>query len=217
MSRVSTALDLIGRRLAGVGRPCLTASFQADCVVLVHLVRQVDPTVPVVFLDTVHHFPQTLSYRDELVRDWQLPLVTLRASRPAPGAWREDLDGCCRHHKVEPLFAYLDTRDLWLTALRRSQSPSRAHLAVDQAFTLPSGRDIAKVSPLAEWSDDDVVGYARDHAIPLLPLYAEGYTSIGCEPCTTRPISAADLRSGRWQGVKRECGIHLPAGAESRS
>jgi phosphoadenosine phosphosulfate reductase len=110
---------------------------------------------------------------------------------------------------VEPLFSALDSYDVWFTGLRREQSPSRAHLAHLEPFNLPSGRVIRKVSPLATWTTKEVWTYASAHGIPLLPLYDLGYTSIGCEPCTTLPLEPSDQRSGRWQGQKLECGIHI--------
>jgi phosphoadenosine phosphosulfate reductase len=189
--------------------PCITCSFQAAGVVLLHMLRRLKPDIPVLFLDTVHHFEQTYRYRDELERAWNLRLVTLRAAEPAPGLWETSTDACCRKHKVEPLFSALEMYDTWFTGLRREQSPSRANLAEIAPFRLPSGRSIRKVSPLAGWSRDHVWDYAQAHGISLLPLYELGYTSIGCEPCTSLPLNPSDLRSGRWRGQKLECGIHI--------
>jgi phosphoadenosine phosphosulfate reductase len=163
----------------------------------------------VLFLDTVHHFAQTYAYRDELTERWGLNLVNLRASEPSPGLWQTSTDACCARHKVEPLFSALEGYEVWFTGLRRQQSPSRANLSHLEPFRLPSGRVIRKVSPLATWTTKEVWAYAKQHQIPLLPLYDLGYTSIGCEPCTTRPLDPSDERSGRWQGQKLECGIHI--------
>ena len=195
--------------LAGASAPCLTSSFQAECVALVHLVRQVKPDIPVLFLDTVHHFPETYTYRDELAERWGLNLVNLRAEEPSPGLWQQDTHACCARQKVGPLFAALERHDVWFTGLRREQSPSRANLAEAEPFRLPTGTTIRKVSPLASWTTRDVWAYARAHDIPLLPLYDAGYTSIGCEPCTTLPLDPGNPRSGRWRGQKLECGIHI--------
>jgi phosphoadenosine phosphosulfate reductase len=200
---------LIAHELATAAAPCITSSFQAECVVLVHLVREIRPDVPVLFLDTVHHFEETYHYRDEIARRWKLNLVNLRAEEPAPGLWREDTHACCARHKVGPLFAALAGYDVWFTGLRRDQSPTRASLAEVEPFTLTDGTVLRKVSPLATWTTKDVWDYAKRHGIPLLPLYDEGYTSIGCEPCTSRPVDPSDPRSGRWGGAKRECGIHI--------
>jgi phosphoadenosine phosphosulfate reductase len=203
---------VIENALAASEAPCLTSSFQAECVVLTHMLREVRPDVPVLFLDTFHHFPQTLAYMEELAARWQLNLVTLRATTPEVGLWQtEGTQACCRRHKVEPLFTALEAYDCWFTALRRDQSPSRAKLQEVEPFKLPSGKTIARVSPIAGWTARDVWRYAKTHEIPLLPLYELGFTSIGCEPCTTPPVDPDNPRSGRWQGQKLECGIHVQA------
>jgi phosphoadenosine phosphosulfate reductase len=200
---------LIAKQLLEGGVPCVTSSFQAECVVLVHMLRKLEPRIPVLFLDTVHHFGETLRYRDELSSRWGLNLITLRATEPSPGLWRESTSACCARHKVEPLFAALEGYDVWFTGLRRQQSASRANLAELEPFTLPSGKVLRKVSPLADWTTKAVWDYAREHDIPLLPLYDQGYTSIGCEPCTSLPLDPGNDRSGRWAGQKLECGIHI--------
>ena len=119
---MTDAQDIIARGLAEGGTACVTSSFQAECVVLVHMLREIAPDIPVLFLDTVHHFPQTIAYRDELASRWGLNLVTLRAVEPAPGLWRQDTKACCGKHKVEPLFGALANYDVWFTGLRRAQS-----------------------------------------------------------------------------------------------
>jgi phosphoadenosine phosphosulfate reductase len=206
---MSDARQLVADQLAAAKTPCVTSSFQAECVVLVHMIREVAPDIPVLFLDTVHHFPQTIAYRDGLASRWGLNLVTLRAVEPAPGLWQQDTKACCGKHKVEPLFGALANYDVWFTGLRRGQSASRAGLEEVEPFRLPNGTVLRKVSPLAGWSTKEVWAYAKAHDIPLLPLYDLGYTSVGCEPCTTLPIDPGNDRSGRWQGQKLECGIHI--------
>jgi phosphoadenosine phosphosulfate reductase len=209
---MSDAQNVIAAALADAKAACLTSSFQAECMVLTHMLRNADPQVPVLFLDTFHHFAETLAYRDEMTERWQLPLVTLRAESPTVGLWQaESTDACCARHKVGPLFSALERYDVWFTALRRDQSPSRANLQHDEPFRLPTGKTIRRISPLAVWTAKDVWAYARQHDIPLLPLYDAGYTSIGCEPCTTLPFDPLNPRSGRWQGQKLECGIHIQA------
>jgi phosphoadenosine phosphosulfate reductase len=208
---MSDATDLIAAELDAATRPCVTSSFQAECVVLVHMLTRIVPDIPVLFLDTVHHFAQTLAYRDEIARAWGLNLVTLRAAEPVPGLWQQDTKACCGRHKVEPLFAALAGYDVWFTGLRRAQAASRAALAEIEPFRLGPEREIRKVSPLAAWSTREVWAYAKTHGIPLLPLYTLGYTSVGCEPCTSLPLDPGNERSGRWQGNKLECGIHIQA------
>jgi phosphoadenosine phosphosulfate reductase len=204
-------LDLIAQELDRAAAPCVTSSFQAECVVLVHMLHQYRPNIPVLFLDTVHHFDETYRYRDAIAGTWGLNLVTLRAAEPVPGLWRESTQACCGRHKVEPLFAALRHYDTWFTGLRRDQSPSRAGLQEVEPFSVGDEATVRKISPLARWTSADVAGYARAHAIPLLPLYDRGYTSIGCEPCTSLPLDPGNERSGRWGGEKLECGIHVRA------
>jgi len=206
---MNETLRIVADNLATAQTPCITSSFQAECVVLVHMLREIEPRIPVLFLDTVHHFAQTYTYRDELAERWQLNLVNLRAPEPTPGLWQTDTQACCALHKVGPLFSALEGYDVWFTALRRDQSPSRANLAEVEPFRLPTGKTLRKVSPLAGWTTKDVWAYAKAHDIPLLPLYELGYSSIGCEPCTSLPLDPENPRSGRWQGQKLECGIHI--------
>jgi phosphoadenosine phosphosulfate reductase len=204
--------EVIDRAFAEAQVPCITSSFQAECVVLTHMLLQRRPDLPVLFLDTFHHFPQTLAYRDELSAKWGLRLINLQSAKPDVGLWqREGVDACCKRHKVEPLFSALETYDTWFTALRRDQSPSRANLQENEPFRLPSGKEIRRVAPIASWTARDVWRYAKAHDIPLLPLYDLGYTSIGCEPCTQLPGDPNNARSGRWGGQKLECGIHIQA------
>ncbi|OFV92905.1 MAG: phosphoadenosine phosphosulfate reductase [Acidobacteria bacterium RIFCSPLOWO2_12_FULL_65_11] len=200
---------LIGETLAEAKTPCVTSSFQAEDVVLVHLLVSARPDIPVLFLDTFHHFAQTLAYRDEMAARWKLNLVNLRAPEPSVGLWQKSTDDCCARHKVGPLFGALEAYDTWFTGLRREQSPSRANLQYVEPFNLKSGKVLRKVSPLAMWTTKDVWQYAKAYDIPLLPLYELGYSSIGCEPCTSLPLDPSDPRSGRWAGQKLECGIHI--------
>jgi len=206
---VTDVATLITDTLRTAKAPCVTSSFQAEDVVLVHLLREARPDIPVLFLETFHHFPQTLTYRDEIAAKWNLNLINLKAPEPSIGLWQTSTDDCCARHKVGPLFAALEAFDTWFTGLRREQSPSRANLQHVEPFTLKSGKLLRKVSPLAEWTMKDVWQYAKAHDIPLMPLYELGYSSIGCEPCTSLPLDPSNPRSGRWQGQKLECGIHI--------
>jgi len=203
--------SVVARELEAGGLPCVTSSFQAECVVLVHMLQRVRPGLPVLFLDTFHHFAETYAYRDEIAARWNLNLINLQADQPQVGLWQESTQACCGRHKVEPLFRALQDYDVWFTGLRRDQSASRANLQELEPFALPTGKTLRKVSPLASWTTKDVWTYAKQHDIPLLPLYADGYTSIGCQPCTSLPLDPANDRSGRWGGQKLECGIHIQA------
>jgi phosphoadenosine phosphosulfate reductase len=110
--------------------------------------------------------------------------------------------------KVKPLLHALEGFEIWFTGLRREQSPTRAELALVETHILPSGKSLVKANPLAFWTEKEVWNYLRVNEINYLPLYDRGYTSIGCEPCTSLPIDPDNPRSGRWAGQKLECGIH---------
>jgi phosphoadenosine phosphosulfate reductase len=206
---VTEAREIIATALGSAAAPCITCSFQAEDVVLVDIARRLQPGIPVLFLETFHHFAETLAYRDQMAARWQLNLINVKAAEPSVGLWQTSTTDCCARHKVGPLFAALDGYDTWFTGLRREQSPSRANLAVVEEFRLPSGKQLSKINPLAAWTARDVWGYAKAQDIPLLPLYDLGYSSIGCEPCTTVPLDPLNPRSGRWGGQKLECGIHI--------
>jgi phosphoadenosine phosphosulfate reductase len=149
--------ELVARVLADAAAPCITSSFQAECVVLTDIVREVRPDIPVLFLDTFHHFPQTLEYRDMMTARYGLNLVVLQAKEPKLGLWEaESTTACCQRHKVEPLFSALEGYDTWLTALRRDQSASRANLQQVEPFRLSSGKMIQRVAPIAAWTAKDV-------------------------------------------------------------
>ena len=119
-----------------------------------------------------------------------------------------DRDRCCNLRKVKPLRHALEEFEIWFTGLRREQSPSRSDLALVEAHILPSGKSIIKANPLALWTGKEVWNYLRLNNIDYLPLYDQGYASIGCEPCTSLPSDPENPRSGRWAGQKVECGIH---------
>jgi phosphoadenosine phosphosulfate reductase len=215
---IADAHAAIEHALTAGGAPCVTSSFQHDCVALVHMVTKHRPDIPVLFLETGYHFPETVEYRDRMTRLWNLNLRNLQ-SKQSVAAQESQFgilnqtapDRCCAMRKVEPLFEGLSDFDTWFTALRREQSPTRANLQVNDGFRLQSGKSLRKISPLAAWTNRDVWMYLDRHSIPALPLYDQGYTSIGCKPCTSVPLTADDLRSGRWQGKKLECGIHIQA------
>jgi phosphoadenosine phosphosulfate reductase len=182
---------------------------------VLHLLQQVQPGIPVLFLDTGYHFPELLHYRDRLAAAWGINLINVTSplSRQEQevrygSLYRSDPAACCRMRKVEPLFRVLENYSAWFTGLRREQSPTRANLQCVQPEMLPSGHTLWKVSPLALWRWNEVWSYLRVHEIPHAPLYDHGYTSIGCEPCTTLPMDPDNARSGRWAGAKLECGIH---------
>src|SRR5581483_2751118 len=191
----------------------LTCSFQHDGVVLAHMLRTIAPEVPVVFINTGFHFPETLAYRDEIVRRFDPRLVELQPMMPRPefaeryglDLYARNPDLCCHINKVEPLKRYLPGMRAWINGRRRDQASSRTAIRVVEAYQ----GGLYKINPLASWTSRDTFYYMERHDIPLHPLFEQGYASIGCAPCT-RPILAGEAeRNGRWAGQdKTECGIH---------
>ena len=215
--KIAAAALLVAEELRlATGEIVVTNSFQAEDMVLLHMVQKTLPDVPVVFLDTGYHFAEVYQYRDRMATEWRmnltslLPEITVAQQESQFGILNQNDPGkCCGIRKVKPLFASLEHYSLWFTGLRREQAKSRAALREVDNFTLPTGTKIRKISPLTEWTAKDVWTYTSRHNIPLLKLYDLGYTSIGCEPCTTLPLDPNDPRSGRWGGQKVECGIHV--------
>ena len=216
--KLSRVRDLLAANVSGIADVCLTCSFQAEDVLLAKLALELDPQIPILFLDTGYHFAETIAYRDRIAREWSLNLVNVLPEKTVAEQesefgvlYQSAPDQCCKMRKVEPLFKALAVYRVWLTGLRREQAKSRAALEESSWFALPGGAQILKLAPLADWTTRDVWHACEQLAIPLLPLYQRGYTSIGCEPCTLLPLDPGDPRSGRWAGRKVECGIHIEA------
>ena len=224
--KIFNAERLVHEELAHLPQDaCVTNSFQAEDMIVLHMVRRLLPDVPVVFLDTGYHFAEVYEYRDRMAEAWGMKLVNLLPELTVVEQESQfgilnqiEPSRCCGMRKVKPLFTALEGYGLWFTGLRREQAKSRAALREVEDFALPSAsssttaaRTIRKISPLTEWTAKDVWQYARVHEIPLLSLYDKGYSSIGCEPCTSLPTDPNDPRSGRWGGQKQECGIHVQA------
>lgn len=213
-------LEMLGTVLRErmAGELAVVSSFGAESAVLLHLVAQIDPATPVLFLETGKHFPETLAYRDELVAHLGLTgliVVTpdaeqIKARDESGLRWSFDPDGCCEIRKVQPLARALEHFDASITGRKGFQSSTRTGLPrfeIDRSDA--QGR--LKINPLADWSAEDLSGWFERHGLPAHPLVAQGYPSIGCSPCTTRVAPGEDPRSGRWKGWdKTECGIHVP-------
>ena len=196
------------------GDLAIVSSFGADSAVLLHLVAQVDPSLPVYFLETGKHFQQTLDYVETLRS--HLGLMNVHAIHPNAAdiarfdpvgtLWETDPDSCCHIRKTEPLEPITEQYAGWVTGRKRFQTKERGVLP---HFELTSD-DRIKVNPLAYFTDADVNQYKIDHALPEHPLFAKGYKSIGCAPCTSVVAEGEDPRAGRWRGLnKKECGIHF--------
>lgn len=197
------------------GRVALVSSFGADSAVLLHMVAGIDPGTAVVFVDTGKLFPETLAYREQLAAELGLGNIIVarpKAKRlatvdPDGTLWSRDADLCCWERKVEPLDDVIINYPCQITGRKRFQAATRA--------TVPEREEdefgLVKLNPLADWSEEDVRAYFALHALPDHPLYAQGYRSIGCAPCTRAVKPGEDSRAGRWAGkAKIECGIHLP-------
>lgn len=179
-----------------------TSSFQTQSVPFLHLLSRYLPEVPILFLDTGFHFPETLVYRDQLISLLGLKVVNIEA--PKIALHGQDTDACCRLNKVEPLQPALAGARVWLTGIRRDQTQQRNSLQLVNRE--PSG--LLKICPMAAWTEGRIQHYLEQHDLPEHPLSAQGYGSIGCAPCTRRS-SGTNSRSGRWADEeKTECGIH---------
>ena len=202
--------DLLRVELAG--RISMVSSFGTESAVLLDMVAKADPATPVIFVDTLRMFPETLAYRDTLVE--QLGLTALRvvtpnadvlaAKDPQEERYAWDPDGCCEIRKVEPLARALTGVEAWISGRKGFQAATRNALPT---FEIEDGR--LKINPLAGWTKADLDAWFAANGLPRHPLEAQGYLSIGCAPCTTPVRPGEDPRAGRWRGIdKVECGIH---------
>jgi phosphoadenosine phosphosulfate reductase len=196
------------------GEVAAVSSFGADSAVLLHLVSKVDPSLPVYFIETGKHFPQTLEYVEMLKAQLGLTNVIalhpdaadLKRFDPDGTLWESDPDSCCHIRKTEPLDKVVSGYGGWVTGRKRFQTAERGVLP---HFELTSD-DRIKVNPLAYFTNEDIEAYKAANGLPDHPLYKEGYKSIGCAPCTSAVAEGEDPRAGRWRGRdKRECGIHF--------
>ncbi|WP_280829199.1 phosphoadenylyl-sulfate reductase [Mycobacterium sp. OTB74] len=207
------ALDILRWTDEHLAGSYVIASSMQDAV-LVHLASRVRPGVDVIFLDTGYHFAETIGTRDAVAACYDVNVIS---THPEISVAEQDLllgkdlfardpNECCQRRKVQPLSRAMRGYCGWVTGVRRADSPDRADtpvIAFDENFAM------VKVNPLADWTDDDVQCYIAEHDVMVNPLVHEGYPSIGCAPCTTRPTPGAEVRSGRWQGWgKDECGLH---------
>ena len=195
------------------GSNYIVASNMQDAV-LVDLAAKVRPGVDVLFLDTGYHFAETIGTRDAVEAVYDVNVVNVRPEHTV--AEQDALHGknlferqpneCCRMRKVEPLSKALRGYSAWVTGIRRVEAPTRANaplISWDKAFGL------VKINPLAAWTDEDMQNYIDSNGVLVNPLVFEGYPSIGCAPCTAKPVEGADPRSGRWAGQNKiECGLH---------
>ena len=209
----ANANDLLRWTDENFGGNYIVASNMQDAV-LVDLASKVRPGVDVLFLDTGYHFVETIGTRDAVEAVYNINVVNVTPENSV--AKQDELFGkdsfarepneCCRMRKVEPLGKALRGYSAWVTGIRRVEAPTRANaplISWDKAFRL------VKINPVAAWTDEEMQAYIDDNDVMVNPLVFEGYPSIGCAPCTAKPVEGADPRSGRWAGLsKTECGLH---------
>lgn len=193
----------------------MTSSFGPESGALLHMISRVNPDVPIFFLETGFHFPETIQYKEDLVRQFGLKQVIDLKADPERRAklmvdyqdvpYEKNPDLCCQINKVETLDKALKGYDAWMSGIRRKQTDFRKSIRIVEEYE----GGMYKVSPLANFTSRDVWWYLKENQISQHPLFDKGYMSIGCWPCT-RPIQDGDdERSGRWAGkAKTECGIH---------
>lgn len=197
-----------------VDRITIVSSFGAESVILLHMISQIEPSLPVIMLNTGKLFGETLRYRDRL-QD-KLKLTDVRTNFPHPddlfaddpkgSLWQRDTDACCDLRKVRPQARAVAPFDALITGRKRFQTGTRATMDIIERDT--DGR--FKLNPLANWQLDELKAYIEQHDLPRHPLVKDGYLSIGCMPCTNKVAEGEDYRSGRWaDSDKDECGIHL--------
>jgi phosphoadenosine phosphosulfate reductase len=197
-----------------LGNVAVVSSFGTESAVLLDLVARADPSTPVIFVDTLKMFAETLHYRDTLVTRLGLtdsrsvtPHADVIAAKDETGLrWSYDPDGCCEIRKVEPMARAKQGLDAWISGRKAFQSVTRQNIP---RFEVEDGR--LKVNPLGDWTKTDLEAWFAQHDLPRHPLESQGYLSIGCEPCTSKVKPGEDPRAGRWRGWdKVESGIHSP-------
>lgn len=191
----------------------MSSSFQTQSVPLLHMISQTAPHLPVIFLDTGYHFPETIAFRDQLAEAFGLNIKVVRAAmsrieftqRYGNELYRHDPDLCCYINKVEPMQRAMQGLRAWISGIRRDQSPARANTQIVEQT--PQG--LQRVHPMAAWTQDEVARYIDRYNLPQHPLHNQGYRSIGCMPCTRPVREDEEERAGRWEGQgKTECGLH---------
>jgi phosphoadenosine phosphosulfate reductase len=204
---IEAALNTVGR-----DRLALVSSFGTESAALLKVMADVDPAIPVVFLDTGWLFEETLAYRDTLIAT--LGLRDVRSMKPSEEAlsrqdpdrelWFSDPDACCRIRKVEPLARALKPFAAWINGRKRFQGGARAEIPV-----VEEDGEKLKFNPFANVAREEIEAIYKLAKLPPHPLLASGYHSVGCMPCSSRSTSDEDARAGRWRGrAKTECGIH---------
>lgn len=210
----ASALELLAWTDKHFGGDYVVASNMQDAV-LVDMASKVRPGVDVLFLDTGYHFAETIGTRDAVEAVYDIHVVNVTPEHSVTeqdqllgkDLFASNPGECCRLRKVVPLSKALGGYTAWVTGIRRVEAPTRANAPL---ISFDEGFKLVKINPLAAWSDEDMDAYIQANGVLVNPLVEEGYPSIGCAPCTAKPVEGADPRSGRWQGLaKTECGLHV--------
>lgn len=189
-----------------------TSSFQTHSIVLLHILSKTDKNIPVYFLDTGYHFPETIAFKEEITEMLDLNVIGLKSFVPKDlqrdGAgnllFTTDPDYCCLLNKIQPLEPILMSMDVWINGVRSDQNENRKRFKEEEKSTF----NTLRYHPLLQWSSREIFQYRKEYKLPVHPLEAKGYLSIGCEPCTRKYISE-DGRDSRWFGMnKTECGLN---------
>ncbi|MEM1217200.1 MAG: phosphoadenylyl-sulfate reductase [Bacteroidota bacterium] len=215
---ISVQRSLFAERLATYRAQGLrifaSSSFQTHSIPMLHLISELDAAIPVVFLQTGFHFPETLAFRDEIVARLGLTLINVESAVPKVNQrdtggrfhFASDPAYCCYLNKTKPMEPILGQYDVWITGVRRDQNANRKNFPLEK----PGPFDTLRFHPMLDWNNKMIHQYRKAYALPTHPLEAKGYLSIGCAPCTQKfALGEGDERGGRWAGLKKtECGLH---------
>jgi phosphoadenosine phosphosulfate reductase len=190
-----------------------TSSFQTHSIPLLHIISTIDKSIPVYFINTGYHFPETVSYRDQIAD--LLGLTIISVSSAVPRNNQKDLNGrllfasdpdyCCYLNKVLPMEPILAANDIWINGVRADQSSVRKGFGIEE----PASHGAVRFHPMLDWDNRMITSYIKEHQLPKHPLEEKGYMSIGCEPCTRKFDLETYTREGRWFGLnKTECGLN---------
>jgi phosphoadenosine phosphosulfate reductase len=190
-----------------------TSSFQSHSLVLLHILSRIDKTIPIYFINTGYHFPETVQFRDYITNLFGLPIVDLKSDVPkfmqrdgeGKLLFTSDPDHCCYLNKTQPMDGILRSNDVWINGVRADQSAVRAAMKVEQ----PAQHGSIRFHPMLDWNSKMIWQYQKEYDLPKHPLEEKGYVSIGCEPCTRKLDPEMQEREARWFGLNKiECGLH---------
>ena len=190
-----------------------TSSFQSHSIILLHILSRIDNSIPVFFLDTGYHFPETIEYKEQITKLYNLNTIDLKSSTPKNMQkdkngrllFTSDPDHCCYLNKVQPMESILMSYDVWINGVRADQSKVRKEFKEEE--NAPHG--VIRFHPVIDWTTKQILDYRKEFDLPVHPLEAKGYMSIGCEPCTRKFDPDISEREARWFGMnKTECGLH---------